>query len=186
MLSLYVWFHLLVFMCSLQVADEVRRRSLFVFDFTVAYFALRVPLFTICVVVFVCKLHYFWKCSGCRTTSSGGLWGSSSHVCVWCPVWSLQFGCFRACALAYMPVSNQSINKSVNLAWPFTTALVSGVAASRPSQRVSSRVESRVIVFQVKSSLKFLSLCPSQVQVVKIWLPSQVKSSHHDSSPIVC
>ena len=63
---------------------------------------------------------------------------------------------------------NQSINKSVNLAWPFTTALVSGVAASRPSQRVSSRVESRVIVFQVKSSLKFLSLCPSQVQVVKI------------------
>ena len=77
------------------------------------------------------------------------------------------FGCFRACVLAYMPVSNQSINKSVNLAWPFMTALVSGVAASRPSQRVSSRVESRVIVFQVKSSLKFLSLCPSQVQVVK-------------------
>ena len=74
------------------------------------------------------------------------------------------------------------INQSIKV-WTysvaFRTALVSGVAASHPSQRVSSRVKSGVIVFQVKSSLKFLPLCPSQVASRQICdsSPSQVESS---------
>ena len=57
-------------------------------------------------------------------------------------------------------------------------------ATSRPSQLVSSRVESEVIVFQVKSSLKFLPLSPSRVTSRQICdsSPTRVESLRLESN----